>query len=128
MAKQIEIMPGVYYPAPTIFVFLPMYDAYVWRWSAIYELSGVLYTMDFSWNGQAEVWELDIWDGTKNVLYAAGLNLLPGVQDILADRRVLVPELPPGSLFLFDKEDNDATAIVTANNLSERFNLAYLVE
>jgi hypothetical protein len=69
---------------------------------------------------------MTIMDANENVLIG-GIRLVTG--GLLLDKyRASCPELPPGYLFLMDREGKLETAEPTRENLAERFVLVYVSE
>ena len=96
------------------------------RWEMKIDLSGKRYSFYISYNMRAASWFMSIMDAYGKLLIA-GIRLVPGVF-FLEKYRALVPELPPGKLWLRDFEGRPNTAEVTRENLHLRFVLTYTVE
>ena len=102
---------------------IPVLSEKIPRWEAKVNLSVKRYGFHVSYNTRADAWFLTILDAYGKPLLA-GIRLVPGVF-FLDKYRALVPELPPGKLWLRDVEGRSSTAYVTRKNLHTRFALTY---
>jgi len=104
---------------------IPLLSEKAARWKVKADLSGKRYSFYVSYNTRLDAWFMSIYDADGKLLLA-GIRLVPGVF-FLDKYRASVPELPPGGLWLVDKEGKLGTADVTRNNLHTRFALTYTV-
>jgi hypothetical protein len=95
------------------------------RWEMKVDLSGKRYSFYVSYNSRMEAWFMSVSDANGKMMLA-GIRLVPGVY-FLDKYRASVPELPPGELWLMDKEGKPETAEVTRENLHTRFALTYTI-
>jgi hypothetical protein len=104
---------------------IPTYSENRSSWEVRVDLSGRRYALNVSYNTRQEAWMMSISDTAGNLLIA-GLRLIPGV-NMLQKYRASCPELPPGELWLIDRQSRADTADVTRENLSSRYALTYSV-
>ena len=106
-------------------VIIPTYADKNPRWKVKVDLSGNRYTFEVSYNTRQDAWLMNIKD-TNNEYLIAGIRLVPEIE-LLGKYRASCPGLPPGDLFLTDRERRPDTAEVTRDNLSSRFALTYMI-
>jgi len=104
---------------------IPLLSEKAARWEIKIDLSGKRYGIYISYNSRAAAWFMSIMDSYGKLLIA-GIRLVSGAF-FLDKYRALVPELPPGKLWLRDLEGRPNTAEVTRDNLHLRFALTYTV-
>jgi hypothetical protein len=95
------------------------------HWEMKVDLSGKRYGFCVSYNTLQDMWTMYITDANEKLILA-GIRLVPGVS-FFKKYRASCPDLPPGDLWLLDKEGNMKTAEVTRDNLHTRFALTYTV-
>jgi hypothetical protein len=105
-------------------VIIPTYSDKSPRWEVKVDLSGNRYTFEVSYNARQDAWLMNIKD-VNSAYLIAGLRLVPEIE-LLGKYRASCPGLPPGDLYLTDRERNPQTAEVTRDNLSSRFALTYM--
>jgi hypothetical protein len=102
---------------------IPVYPQVSARWITSIELDGIQYTLRFDWSTRESLWYMDILDLDGNAILTS-ICLLPSYY--LLAQYIGVPNIPPGEFILLDEESNIDTAIVTYDNLGDRFKLNYL--
>ena len=86
-------------------------------------LDGTRYALGINWNAREAAWYVDLADGPGNPI-CMGIKLMPEI--LIWQQYKGEGGFPPGDLFLFDTQQNMATASVGFADLGQRYLLLYL--
>jgi hypothetical protein len=104
-------------------IILPIYSSTSPRWSYQISLDGTKYTLAISWNTRESAWYLDVQDASANSIVSS-IKLVPDI--LLLQQFKGLGGLPLGDLFLYDVEQNPATAVnMQFADLGTRYLLVY---
>lgn len=68
-------------------------------------LSGVVYVLTFRYNTRSSRWEMDIADGSNNVILSGIIMLIN--QDLTYQYKTAISNLPVGTFFIIDNTNKD---------------------
>lgn len=106
-------------------IIIPTHNDNRARWFSDIALDGQLYRLAFNWSVREDAWYLSIYT-TSDVLILAGVKLV--VQYRLLQQYHAITGMPPGDIIVADIQDNIVDAVITYDNLGERFKVVYLTE